>query len=155
WDIDSGAEAGLRPDDPVVAASVFKVPVLTEYVRQVSAGDLDPARRVRVPAGSGAPGSTGLSVFRDDTDWSLRDLATSMLTVSDNAATDIVTGLVGVPRVNATMAALGLPDTVLIGDCRDLFATLLDDYGVADLDQVEPLMTADPDRVASLAVSTP
>lgn len=47
------AEIGVHPDDPVVTASVFKVPVLTEYVRQVSSGELDRlmhADPVRVPA---------------------------------------------------------------------------------------------------------
>ncbi|MBN9608479.1 MAG: serine hydrolase [Actinobacteria bacterium] len=154
-DIDSGAGVGVRADDPVVTASVFKVPVLTEYVRQVSAGDLDPASRVLIRSGSATMGPTGLSVFSDDADWSLRDVATSMITVSDNAATDIVTGMVGVDRVNATMAELGLPGTVLIGDCRVLFDSMADDYGVTDPDLVDELMSADPARIASLSVCTP
>jgi len=154
-DIDSGAEVGIRSDDPVVTASVFKVPVLTEYVRQVAAGDLDPASRIRIPGGSGTLGPTGLSVFSDDAEWSLRDVATSMITVSDNAATDIVTGLVGVSRVNATMVRLGLPNTALIGDCATLFATMAADLGADDVEQAEELMVADPDRIATMAVCTP
>ena len=152
-DLDSGAEIGFRPDDPVVTASVFKVPVLTEYVRQVAAGDLDPGARVRITAGTATMGPTGLSVFSDDAEWSLRDVATSMITVSDNAATDIVTGLVGVERVNATMAALGLPGTVLIGDCAALFATMAADYGVDDPALIDEKMRADPDSVARLSVN--
>jgi len=154
-DIDSGAEIGVRSDDPVVTASVFKVPVLTEYVRQVSAGELDPSSRVHIAGGSGTVGPTGLSVFSDDAEWSLRDVATSMITVSDNAATDIVTGMVGVDRVNATMADLGLPGTALIGDCAALFATMAADLGVDDLEQAGELMMQDPGRIASMAVCTP
>lgn len=154
-DIDSGAEIGVRPDDPVVTASVFKVPVLTEYVRQVSAGELDPTSRITIRAGSVTLGPTGLSVFSDDAEWSLRDLATSMITVSDNAATDLVTGVVGVDRVNTSMAELGLPGTVLIGDCAALFATMAQDYGVTDMDEIGELMAKDPSRIASLAVCTP
>lgn len=154
-DIDGGAEIGVHPDDPVVTASVFKVPVLTEYVRQVASGELDPTRRIRISPADGTPGDTGLSVFCDDADWSLRDIATSMITVSDNAATDIVTALVGRARVNATMAELGLPRTVMVGDCAALFATMLADYDTSDFEEVDRLMHADPVRVPALAVSIP
>lgn len=153
-DIDSGAELGHHPDDPVVTASVFKVPVLTEYVRRVAAGDLDPEQRVRVKPGS-TLGPSGLSVFTDEADWSLRDMATSMITVSDNTATDIITGMVGVDRINRTMAELGLPGTQLIGDCNALFATIATDFGVTDIAAGEPLMAEHPERIPGLSVCTP
>ena len=154
-DLDSGAEVGFRSDVPVVTASVFKVPVLTEYVRQVAAGELDPGTRVHIRAGTATMGPTGLSVFSDDAEWSLRDVATSMITVSDNAATDIVTALVGVERTNATLAALGLPGTVLIGDCAALFATMAADYGVVDPALIDDKMRTDPESVARLGVNVP
>lgn len=158
-DIDSGAEVGVRADEPVVTASVFKVPVLTEYVLQVAAGELDPAARIRVPAGSVTQGSTGISVFRDDADLSLRDLATSMITVSDNGATDIVTALVGVDRVNATMRRLGLEGTVLTGDCASLFAAMAEEMAPEMLASGEPLdkvlAAASADRIGALTVCTP
>lgn len=154
-DLESGREIGLEADAPVVAASVFKVPVLTEYVRQVDAGHVDPAARITIRAGSGTMGSTGLSVFLDDADCSLRDVATSMITVSDNAATDIVLRTVGIDRVNATMAELGLPDTVLVGDCAAIFASIAADYGTDDVTRIEEQMAADPDRVPHLAACRP
>jgi beta-lactamase class A len=154
-DIDTGADAGIRSDDLVVTASVFKVPVLTAYVQAVEAGDLDPAARIGIKPEAMTIGPTGLSVFADPAEWSLRDVATSMITVSDNAATDIVTGLLGVDRINATMAALGLERTALIGDCAALFASMSADYGTDDPDRVEALMSADPTRIPTLAVNVP
>lgn len=154
-DIDSGAEIGLDSDAPVVTASVFKVPVLTEYVRQVEAGVLDPVSRVTIPGGSGTVGPTGLSVFLDDADWSLRDVAMSMMTVSDNAATDIITARVGVDHVNATMRELGLPGTFLTGDCANIFASMRQDLGVATDDEVDPELSVRPEIVAGLAACTP
>lgn len=154
-DIDTDAAAGIGSDEPVVTASVFKVPVLVEYVRQVAAGELDPAARIRVSGGTGSDGPTGLSVFVDDTDWSLRDIATSMITVSDNAATDIVTALVGVARVNATMLELGLGSTALTGDCAALFASMTADFDTDDLDEVDVLMAQQPERIPSMAISRP
>jgi beta-lactamase class A len=154
-DIDTGAECGLRSDDPVVSASVFKVPVLTTYVRAVESGDQDPTTWIRIQPDEMTMGPTGLSVFSDAAEWSLRDVATSMITVSDNAATDIVCELLGIDRINATMAELGLPRTVLIGDCATLFGTMAQDYGTDDVGAVDGLMASDPDRVATLAVNVP
>lgn len=154
-DIDSGAGLGVGADVPVVTASVYKVPLLVEYLRQVSSGDLDPAARVTMRAGEATPGPTGLSVLSDDTQWSLRDVVTSMITVSDNAATDIVFRLVGADRVNATMVELGLPGTVVIRDTRTGIEMLADEYGVADPAELDQLMRADPARVARSALCTP
>lgn len=155
-DIDSGREVGLDADAPVVSASVFKVPVLVEYVRRVAAGDLDPTQRIQASPGSTTLGPTGLSVFKDPTEWSLRDLATSMITVSDNAATDIVTALVGVDGVNATMDGLGLPGTKLSGDCASIFASMLEDVGAESFEDPRMRFTpADSERVAQFAACTP
>lgn len=154
-DLGTGREIGVNSDAPVVAASVFKVPVLTEYVRQVAAGELDPTSRVRVLASEATLGPTGLSVFSDDAEWSLRDIATSMITVSDNTATDVLMAKVGVDRINATMAKLGLDGTHLIGDCNVLFAQMAADLGVDTLEGDDGLTTADSERIASFAVCTP
>lgn len=154
-DIDGEGDIGLRADDPVVTASVFKIPVLTEYVRQAAAGELNPASRLEIPGGTGTMGPTGLSVFTDDAVWSLRDVATSMVTVSDNAATDIVLHMVGVERVNATMAALGLPATVLVGGCAEIFASIATDYCIDDTARIDEAMRSEPERVPGLTACRP
>ncbi len=155
-DIDTGREIGFDPDSPVVSASVFKVPVLVEYVRQVAAGELDAARRIRVSPAAATLGPTGLSVFKDPAEWSLRDVATSMITVSDNAATDILTALVGVDRVNATMDGFGLPGTKLMGDCAAIFKSMLADVGAEDFSDPRMKFSAkDSERVARFAACTP
>jgi beta-lactamase class A len=77
-------------DEPLVAASVFKVAVALEVFTQAAGGRLDPRERVRVSPERATPGPTGLSVFADEAEMSVRDLALMMLTVSDNAATDIL-----------------------------------------------------------------
>lgn len=154
-DLGSGREVGIASDEPVVAASVFKVPVLTEYVRQVSAGELVPASRVRVSASDLTLGPTGLSVFCDDTEWSLRDIATSMITVSDNTATDVLMARVGVDRINASMAELGLAGTHLIGDCNAIFAQMARDLGIEKLEADDGLTAADSERIARFSVCTP
>ena len=154
-DIDSGNEVGVRADEPVVSASTFKVPVLTEYVRQVDAGELDPTSRITIAADSTTIGPTGLSVFLDDAEWSLRDIATSMITVSDNAATDIVTRLVGIDRVNATMAKLGVPSTVVVDDCAAILASFVAELGGETDDPDDLDVDVDPEQVAQLSACQP
>jgi beta-lactamase class A len=134
-DIDSGNELGYEPDAPVVTASTFKLPVLVELFRQADAGSIDLTAQVTVPAEGRAPGPTGVSVMLDAVTLSWRDLAQWMIVVSDNAATDVICAQVGLDNVNNTMRALGLTGTYLETDCRGIFATLVEDAGVASVEE--------------------
>lgn len=128
-DLQTGRELGIGSDEPVVAASVFKVPLLVELFRQVDAGLIDPLEQVQVGVAGRAPGPTGVSPMLDAATLSWRDLALSMMMVSDNAATDVIAAKLGLEKVNATMRALGLPGTALPRDCRGLFAQMAEDAG--------------------------
>jgi beta-lactamase class A len=126
------AETGLEPDRQVVSASVFKLPVLVEFCRQVAAGQLRATERIRVPAEGRTMGPSGLSVLQDEVELSLRDLAVLMMSVSDNCATDVLLERVGLGRVNDGLRALGFAVTTLAGDCRDLLGELIEDMGGRD-----------------------
>src|SRR6516225_3685340 len=112
-EVDGRGEACHDADEPVVSASVFKVAVALEVFRQAAAGKLDPRQRLLVTPADATAGPTGISVFSDAAELSVRDLALLMLTISDNAATDALTGLVGLDSVNATLGGLGLAGTVI------------------------------------------
>lgn len=129
-DLDSGRTVGVRADEPVVAASVFKIPVLIELCCQVSEGRLDPHRRIRLePDDFPVPGGTGISLFRDAVELSLLDLSVLMMSVSDNRATDVVIDAVGLAQVNSRMRAAGLVGTYLEADCAGLFRQIDEDLG--------------------------
>lgn len=147
---DARAEVGLDADTAVVTASVFKVPVMLEVARQMAAGELVATSRVVIPGSRRTAGPTGLSVMLDDVDVSLRDLAFLMMSVSDNTATDVVMGLVGVDRIAATLASLGLRETVVAQDCEQLLAEFAGDLGI-DLASEEPVAFTDldPAKVAA------
>jgi beta-lactamase class A len=134
--VGSGPEAGVRPDEPIVAASVFKIAVALEFHRQVSAGRLDPSEPVRTTAAGRTPGPTGLSLFSDDAVISLRDLATSMMVVSDNAATDIILEKVTIERVHQTLQMLGATNTYIAHDIRGLVSTMTSEAGVSTWEDV-------------------
>lgn len=147
---DVNAEVGLDADTPVVTASVFKIPVMLEVARQVAAGELSATERVVVPASRRTAGPTGLSVMLDDVEVSLRDLAFMMMSVSDNTATDVVMQRVGVDRIAATLASLGLRETVVAQDCRQLLAELAGDLGIdVTADDEVVFADLDPAKVAA------
>jgi beta-lactamase class A len=134
--VDGALEVGVDADAPAVTASVFKIAVLLEVARQGAGGVLDLRERVTVPASRRTAGPTGLSVMLDDVEVSLRDLAFLMMSVSDNTATDVLMERVGVDRIAATLASLGLRETVVGADCAQLLAGLAADLGI-DLDAPE------------------
>ncbi|GAA2079000.1 serine hydrolase [Actinomadura alba] len=135
-DIETGREVAVRADEPVVLASVFKVPLLVAFHRQAADGLLDPTEPVTLRPEDRTIGPTGVSALLDEVRMSLRDLACLMITVSDNTAADAVLDRVGLDAVNATAAALGLPGTVVEGSGRDLLDMLLADAGATTLGEV-------------------
>lgn len=155
-DVDGDAEVSLSADEPVVLASVFKVPIVLEYARQAAAGAIERTERLSVTAAD-KDGGIGTSGCADDVSLTLRDLAHFMMTMSDNAATDVLLRRVGLDSVHATLAGLGLKRTRLIGGCAELFAQVRAEVGTDQLDGladelIRPLAVRDPERTTS---STP
>ncbi|MFB4313096.1 serine hydrolase [Actinomadura sp. 21ATH] len=131
-DIDTGREIAVRGDALVVLASVFKVPLLVTLHRLAAAGAFDLAEAVTLPPEGRTSGPTGISAMLDEVRMSLRDLSALMITVSDNAAGDVLYARVGPAAVNAAMDELGLHRTRVVADGRELHDALLRDAGVAD-----------------------
>ncbi len=130
-DLASGAEIGVQPDAPVVMASVLKVLVALEFHAQAAQGDLDPARMLDLDPAGYTAGPTGISGFDDPVRISLRDLCRQMMSVSDNTATDVLLGVVGVDRINARARSCGCAATVVESDLKSLFDTIAVDVGFA------------------------
>lgn len=154
-DLGSGREIGYGADEPVVLASVFKLPVLLELFRQGELGRLDLSAPVLVPVEHRAPGPFGIPIMRDPLQMSLRDLAWLMMGISDNAATDVILDAVGVDAVNQTLAEFGLNQTVLIGDCRAVFATIAEDLGADTVESLERVILAEPSVIDRLRAIDP
>lgn len=127
-----GAELGIDPDAEVTTASVFKLPVLVALARAVDAGEIDPRTAVVVDPASRTDGPTGLSVLADPVTMSLRDLAVSMTTVSDNAAADVLLDVLGLPRVHGALAGLGITRT-RVQRVDATFTALARELGARDL----------------------
>lgn len=96
-------EQGDGADASVVPASVMKVLVALTAMVQLESGQLDATARVRRPVVPRTPGPVGFSLYADEIELSVRDLLVPVLTLSDNAATDVLIDLVG-----------GMPDRVWV-----------------------------------------
>jgi beta-lactamase class A len=116
--------------EPFPTASAIKLAVLYELMKQVESGAvvLDtpaPVNRSQLVGGSGV-----LQHLRSAS-LSLRDHATLMIMVSDNSSTNIVIQAIGMEKVNARMATLGLGDIRLRRLMMDAAAVKRGDENVA------------------------
>lgn len=144
-------EVALDADAAVSAASVIKIVFAVAFSRAVVAGSIDPAERVEVPA-SLRIGGSGLAGFVDPPLVSLRDLASSMMSVSDNAATDLIFARVGREAVEKVIADLGLSGTRVLNDMTTSARRVASELGFPDERDLDVrLVAADPEAVRSLA----
>ena len=134
--LDTGQELAHSADDIYFTASTFKVPILVELYRQVDMGIVDPAARLELTDDDRSPGSGVLKELASGLRPTLRDLATLMIIISDNTATDMLYRLVGPDRLDKTMQDLGLHQTSLPMSCRDLLNSM---YGVETDDVFEAI----------------
>ena len=95
----------------VPSASLIKLPILAAFWHAVEAGRLDPAERVAVPAEARVEGTGVLKALAQGLQPTWSDLATLMITVSDNVATNLVVDRLGLPAVQAWIDGAGLADT--------------------------------------------
>lgn len=124
---DSPTEISVDGRERVVMASVYKLPLFLTFCRHIDTGRIDPTARLTVTPAECTPGPTGIAVMQDPITLSRRDLATSMMTASDNAAADVLLGEIGLPAIHALLAELSLTETHLIGGTSDLHRTLVRD----------------------------
>jgi beta-lactamase class A len=98
------------------AASVVKVPILLEALRQVQVGTLKLETRIVLSAAEQVGGSGILMAFQPNLTPTLQDYLTLMIVVSDNTATNICLDAVGGrDAVNASLKDWGCSSTTVIG----------------------------------------
>ena len=122
-DLTSGKEYLLHGDEIMPQASSIKIAVLADLLLQAQHGKIKLSddyvvRKEDLVSGSDimlglTPGVTRLT---------LRELATIMVAVSDNSATNVLIGRLGMDDINAMLANLGLKSTRLRRKMMDLNA---------------------------------
>jgi beta-lactamase class A len=123
--VETGDQVTLNADQLFPMASVFKIPILAELLCQVHAGLRSLEERVTLSDEMKSPGSGVLKELSAGTGLTMGDLATLMIIVSDNTATDILLARVTKDAVNARLRACGLERTTVAMDCRELLYDLV------------------------------
>jgi len=107
--IESGIAAGVDPDSPYGMASTYKVPILVEMMARVESGDWSLDMPIDFTVRDQHIGSGLLAdLWAPGLTLSLKNLATMMIILSDNSATDMLIDRVGAAEVTARMRSLGL-----------------------------------------------
>ncbi|UVO54006.1 class A beta-lactamase-related serine hydrolase [Sphingomonas sp. SUN039] len=113
--------AALNPDTPLATGSVFKLFVLAEVARAVEVkerkwSDVVPLGPPSLPSGVTQSWPKELPV-------TLATLATQMISISDNTATDTLVAALGRPKVDAMRASVGTtPGSLPLLTTLDAFA---------------------------------
>jgi len=122
-DLTSGDQFFLHENEVFAQASSIKIAVLAELYRQAQQGKPKLTDLYTVQASDLVPDSNIMSGLTPGiTRVTLRDLATMMVAVSDNSATNVLIDRVGMENVNAMLDSLGLPHTRLRRKMMDLEA---------------------------------
>jgi beta-lactamase class A len=136
--MDGTVLAQREADTPFYSASTIKLGVLAAVIQAVQRGTLDLAQPVTAahsfPSGVGAgvtfsfePGERDAGMPAPGSPMPLHQVLRRMVTVSSNEATNLAVQLVGLPAVNAALAACGAGSSRmerLIGDIPALRAGL-------------------------------
>jgi beta-lactamase class A len=120
--LQSGESASINGDRLFQAASVFKIPILATLMRDVAEGRTDLNKRIRLAEHDIVPGSGVFKELDHGAEITVKDLATMMIIVSDNLATDQILSIVGKDRVEQYMAELGLTQTFVKFNCWELLS---------------------------------
>jgi beta-lactamase class A len=122
-DLTSGEEFFIHGDEIMPQASSIKIAVLANLYLQSQQGKLKLTDEYTVRKEDMVPGSDiMLGLTAGTTRLTLRDLATMMVAVSDNSATNVLIDRLGVDNVNTMLEGLGLHGTRLHRKMMDLKA---------------------------------
>ncbi|HET7814479.1 MAG TPA: serine hydrolase [Candidatus Baltobacteraceae bacterium] len=108
-----GRTAELNADTPVPTASVIKLTVLFEALKEIQAGRVSLHDTLTMTPQDPVPGSGVLRLFDAPLKITLKDALTMMVTVSDNTATNLVIDRLGIQNIDNRIQWLGLHDTWL------------------------------------------
>jgi beta-lactamase class A len=122
-DLTDGHKYLLHANDVFPQASSIKICLLAELYRQAQQGKLKLTDLYTVNAADLVQDSDIMNGLTPGvTQITLRDLATMMVAVSDNSATNVLIDRVGMENVNAFLSAQGLRETKLRRKMMDLKA---------------------------------
>lgn len=131
----TGEEIEINPDTIFPTASTFKTILLYELYRQVDQGKIDPTDRIIIEDRHRVPGSGVIQDLDAGASLTIRDVATLMMVISDNAGTDIIFNLLGKDAIQQAVQDLGMTSTSIPMGTWGLLC------GLQNLDPHDPTLT--------------
>lgn len=117
----TGEYVALRPGDAFSAASIIKLPILVELLRQVDQGQIRLDEKLILQPSDKGGGSGWIQYLKNGTQFPVLYVATLMIVRSDNTATNmIIRRLGGSDYLNTQFQRWGLQKTVLRQPLPDL-----------------------------------
>jgi beta-lactamase class A len=111
--LNTGKTIAIDADKPVQTASTIKLAMLWTALREIALGHAAWDEKITLPPGEAVGGSGVLHFFDTPLTLTLKDVATMMVIVSDNTATNLMIDRFTTKTVDDNMAALGLDQTWL------------------------------------------
>ncbi len=124
------------------SASTIKLTIMAEIFRRVDRGELNLDDKIEINENMETGGDGILKELDYGHRFTIREIMTLMIILSDNMATNILIDLLGMDRVNKTIKELGLKDTKLqrkmmdsqaVEEGRDNFITAEDAAHILEL----------------------
>jgi beta-lactamase class A len=112
-DLNSGKMVAINADTPVPTASVIKLTVLFEALKQIQEGKAHFDDKLMLTKSNQVEGSGVLMFFDVPQALTLKDVLTMMVIVSDNTATNLAIDRLGLKNIDDRIQWLGLKDTWL------------------------------------------
>ena len=112
-DIRTGKTAAFNADTPVPTASVIKLAVLFEALKQIQQGKARFDDKLTLTKANQVQGSGVLTLFDAPLTLTLKDALTMMVVVSDNTATNLAIDRLGLSNIDRRIQWLGLQNTWL------------------------------------------
>jgi beta-lactamase class A len=138
----SGARVERAADQPFIAASVIKVPILMEAFRQAEEEGLDWNAPLPLKEADKVGGSGVLNVLHDGLQTTVRDVAVLMTVVSDNTGTNMLLDRLGVEKVKAFLEGQGCTATRCIRKLYDWDAIRAGIHNQIAAGEITNLLTA-------------
>lgn len=130
-DLTLGEGLSIHGDEEFPTASTIKIHVLTRLLVRVEQGELDLDSKVTITPQMQVPGSGVVNQLQGDVDLNISNLATLMIIVSDNTATNLCIDMAGIDETNAMLRDMGLTKTTLRRKMMDSEAIARGDENVA------------------------
>ena len=109
----TGETFGYHEDEPMMAASVIKLFVMTEAFARIEEGSLPADKMITVKPEDRVPSCGALTYLHDGIEVTVMDLITLMIILSDNTATNVLIDLLGQDSINSRIRSLGFERTIL------------------------------------------